>query len=717
MPHASCFLAGDDPRRLGEGLVYHDPALAKAPATHVLVVGVAALRSANFPLNLTTATLSARNLADWFLAPGKARFSNAGQPLGSVALLLSETTQPSQAPLATYGGGEVPRATSARVKAALGKWLKRLHGHPDNLAILYVASHGQSLNGRTAFLLEDFGSAPQNATFGLVNVEQLFGTLENAWATRQLLLIDCCRNATDVKLAAEEMFGTPLVVLPRDPKDHGQPRNQWGICSTTLGQVATGLAAGPTLFNLALLDALNGVASDVSAEGWPVRPGTLVDRVTRILDLYRRPDESVQLPAGRISGSFDITLPGESSDVPVYISLYDPSLWPDSTLTVTVDGVAQDTIAHQGGAGPFYLARYKDQADVRVSAEHDGESLGSNTARVRAPVLFLQVSPPREDKQRPPMLGLQKWTPTRDDLFQALKFGTVIRPRAGAGKPPPSLSATVRVVGALSMGLDEARPANGHATPAFDIGRERSNTVALGENQLGDFDSSVAPGTPVFIKVRHADGYEEYAAVPARQHIGPLGDSRWCAEVRIDLGAARYEAMTRVHIDDRRWSKLLGCVAARNFVEGEKLLDEGLAEDVLGAIRNKVLNNVAATAGALVAVGAASPKVEEHWDPWLRNLCQWFPGLPDGPIILGRRLMSRARSQAQIDEAGAWFLEGYRRGVPYYSLSLDWLAQGLESVPGNSAELLEKRRIARELSIRVDPARTFTVIRLRNAGA
>jgi hypothetical protein len=90
--------------------------------------------------------------------------------------------------------------------------------------------------------------------------------------------------------------------------------------------------------------------------------------------------------------------------------------------------------------------------------------------------------------------------------------------------------------------------------------------------------------------------------------------------------------------------------------------------------------------------------------------------LPDGPIVLGRRLLMRARTEQQVAAARKWFVEGFRRGVPFYSLAVDWLARGLESIPGDDADLVRMQRAARHLSGGIDPTHAFTVVRVSDGG-
>jgi hypothetical protein len=387
MPLPEKILQADDAERL-VGLVYSDDTFSGGPAAHVLIIGVAAYESPKYKKVLQTAAISARAVADWFVDAAKARFAHPVCGLGSVAVLLSETAGTAHA---VYAGGEIPRATFANAKAAVRGWVDRINTHKDNLAVLYVVGHGESFLNRTAFLLEDYGMDPFDATAGMVEVEQLVGALENAVPVAQLLLFDCCRNPTSAELPWDEALGNKLIALKRRPDDHGEPRKQWVICSTSLGKCAVGLATGPTLFNMALIEALNGVASDTSTEGWPVRPGNLVDKIDRILALHRLPDEKAQTPAGRIAGTFDITFPGEPKDVPIYITMNDPAEWPKSTIRLTINGAPAETIKGAAGQSPFHMRRVPALATVEVEAARQGISLGRANAKVYPPAIFLAI--------------------------------------------------------------------------------------------------------------------------------------------------------------------------------------------------------------------------------------------------------------------------------------------------------------------------------------
>lgn len=893
----TALLEPDHPDR-NFGLVYREDALTARPATHVLVIGVAAYQSKKLSTVLATATISARAVADWFLDDTEAGFSNPGCELGSVALLLSETPG---AKNSIYGGGNVPRATHREVENAVRAWGQRVNSHKDNLAILYVASHGESRDNRTAFLLEDFDTDGLNAATGAVSVEQLIGGLEWVNATKQLLLFDCCRSATEMNLPWDDILGSRLILFKKLPGDHGARRDQCAIFSASMGEYAVGLANGPTLFNMALMDALNGVASFIGSPGWPVCPGFLYDQIVRIVKLHRLPEEdSVQTPAGRSNGSFDITFPGESADIPVYISLDDPAEWPDCTIALTVNGVAAPPIRGESGKSPFTVRRLPKWGTVHAQAARAQTYLGRAAAEVCAPAVFLEIKrtsidlgttevgwlapdarglgpraqlvirvdssaqmekgavatvtrrdePAKNSKLvtidlggearvdlRPGEHIVTLRTPdgrvqnrnialVRDQILQIV-FTTASSPHEWLGtaaatgaikmaatkpfaydrssnQPSPtdaiaiahasgsrlslsSMSITVFAYIVSSIGITHLLfPKEIHEAFIWGIYTfllilciailrfivyliNRVSEIAVGSNIQNGLDINYSQMTPrssdlsvslvgslrmdLDERQRHTplalvfgldDGrfariepkdetalrFElaqqmapvfarvtlgrrtELAVIPSLGSAGKQTTGGWTPYLLVDRLTGSRRPLTTVIVEDRTWASLIGFLAARDFATGAELLDSGLGRSAIAALEDKIRNPLAAVAGALIAVAASTPDIEKRWDPWLHNLANWFPGIPDGAIILGRRLLMRACTPEQVQEARNWFVLGFERGVPVYSLSVDWLARGLDSLPEEVKVPAQLVDAAHRLAGRVDPTHAFTVIRV-----
>lgn len=68
---------------------------------------------------------------------------------------------------------------------------------------------------------------------------------------------------------------------------------------------------------------------------------------------------------------------------------------------------------------------------------------------------------------------------------------------------------------------------------------------------------------------------------------------------------------------------------------------------------------------------------EHEWHTWVKNLADLFEWLPDGMIQYGRLRLLRRQGESDIQEARAAFFQAYDRGLPYYSMGLQWLAEGL----------------------------------------
>lgn len=812
-------LPGDHPDR-GSGLVYRDDTLAAGPATHALIIGVGAYQSPRFKKPLTSTTISARVLADWFVgeAPG---FRNEACPLGSLAILLSEPATTAQ-PQATYADGPVPRATFALAREAVRAWVRRINSHKDNLAILYVASHGESLLSRTAFLFEDYGMDELDRTAGMSEVEQFMSALENAKAVSQLLLFDCCRSATDLSLPWNEPFGSKLIALTRENRGHDEPSKQWVIAATALGETAGGRVNNTTLFADALLSALGGVAGDPADEDWPVRPGPMVDSISRLLELHRQPDEKPQTPGGRIAGTFEITFAGERAEIPVYISMAQPENWPESDFIVTATPGGETAFEGAAGRPPFQLLKYPEATAINVSVRRFGADIGGAKGKARAPAVFLEVKrsatptttvvekldpgrssgptaqllislsgpvaiaagavaeivraddPKKNPKQVVVAIGgatpvdvrpgehvvtlrtpdgrveVQNVTVAKDEVLEvrfampasphewlgtATATGAVpppsppapapglesLRPRPPADinlqAPPhwqadfplPAPPAVIPVVATIAGYVDCALGLHALADPRLTAAIENDDGrfVQLGladaeAHRFAPFEKG-AHDRPVFVAIETGPR-RDLAVVPSIA-------GRWNPYVLIDRLAPRERSAATIIAENPIWSGLIGFLAARDVEAGGRLLAGGLQQAVIDAMQDKLADPIAALAAALIAVSASSPDLERRWDPWLANLANWFPLIPDGPIILGRRLLMRARSAGQFEQAKTHLLEGFSRGAPLYSLSADWLARGLESLPDEKV-LEAPRRTARAFANRIDSAQAFTVIRL-----
>ncbi|WP_377190464.1 hypothetical protein [Ruegeria meonggei] len=161
---------------------------------------------------------------------------------------------------------------------------------------------------------------------------------------------------------------------------------------------------------------------------------------------------------------------------------------------------------------------------------------------------------------------------------------------------------------------------------------------------------------------------------------------------------------TQISVVDQHWSGLLEFVSSGRLLEVAQLATEIFKhEPPEQALWGKRKSPLIATLGGLALVAASPDRGEQHWDSWLHNLAEWNPGLPDGAVLLGYRLLQLG----QYDEARHWLHEGLRRGIPWFSLVVRILRLGLAQLEDDEG----LAHIAR-ISARVDSDQAFTVIRL-----
>ena len=141
-----------------------------------------------------------------------------------------------------------------------------------------------------------------------------------------------------------------------------------------------------------------------------------------------------------------------------------------------------------------------------------------------------------------------------------------------------------------------------------------------------------------------------------------------------------------------------------------------LFTDVESMLYSKIANPLAAAAGAYVLVGTDLADERRRWDAWLENLRSWFGWMSDGAILSASRLLRLARTPGDLDAARNALIEAYDRGVPYYTLGLSWLMDGLSEFPDDPDCAARLQRV-RQLSWSVDTREPFVIVKLRRSGA
>lgn len=158
---------------------------------------------------------------------------------------------------------------------------------------------------------------------------------------------------------------------------------------------------------------------------------------------------------------------------------------------------------------------------------------------------------------------------------------------------------------------------------------------------------------------------------------------------------------------DEELGTLLGYLSS-----GALLTARQMAETAKGMLFEKVLNPFAAAAGAYALVGTALQATDKEWHGWVRNLMESFPHIPDGAIQWGQLNLRMRRSADDFLEAKNAFKTAYKRGLPFYSMGMRWLLDGLETASRDDPEAEEMLRNVRRLAWRTHYQQAFTIIRL-----
>jgi len=178
-------------------------------------------------------------------------------------------------------------------------------------------------------------------------------------------------------------------------------------------------------------------------------------------------------------------------------------------------------------------------------------------------------------------------------------------------------------------------------------------------------------------------------------------------EIVVDQTIAASEFATSITVRDDRLSVLLGFLASGALGAAREI-----AETAKDFLEDKQVNSLAAAAGAYALVGTVRDTQTHNWHAWVRNLSSWFPQMPDGAIQLAQLDLRLRRTPADLDNARQWFKKAYHRGLPFYSMGIRWLLDGLEKLGRSDPEAETMRKAVHRLAWRIHPVSPFTIIRL-----
>lgn len=172
-------------------------------------------------------------------------------------------------------------------------------------------------------------------------------------------------------------------------------------------------------------------------------------------------------------------------------------------------------------------------------------------------------------------------------------------------------------------------------------------------------------------------------------------------------------------VHDRLVGSIIGYLGAGKLPTAATMMKTA-RETVLYMLEDKLHNPLVAAAGAYVLLSTEDLGQPDDWQKWVKNLMNWFKWLPDGAIQHAWVKMNQQDGDDNLREARASLLEGYRRGLPFYSKGVGMLLDGLTLFANDARaagrpdkEVEEALRTVRQLALRTNMRQPFTTVLLR----
>jgi len=242
--------------------------------------------------------------------------------------------------------------------------------------------------------------------------------------------------------------------------------------------------------------------------------------------------------------------------------------------------------------------------------------------------------------------------------------------------------------------------------PSHDSDSERAvYRLVWGAGTTGSAIALQSPHQRDFVVVPQ-QGTIELLSLPAPWQVVPSGGEA-VVEIVLQLTANVRDFAASMTVRDDQLGVLLGYLSSGSLGAAREIAEH--AKDML---YYKTMNPLAAAAGAYALVATATDNSDHEWHQWVQNLTGGFPHIPDGPIQLAQLCLRLRRNQADIETARVNLKEAYRRGLPYFTLGIRWLLDGLEKISRQDAEAEHMAKAVRQLAWRLHPQSPFTILHL-----
>lgn len=204
-----------------------------------------------------------------------------------------------------------------------------------------------------------------------------------------------------------------------------------------------------------------------------------------------------------------------------------------------------------------------------------------------------------------------------------------------------------------------------------------------------------------------------FVALPTRNSIEllslpmPWGINDKPIEVVVQEPTDKSGFWSSMSVIDNQFGMLLGYLSS-----GAMPTAREFAGTARGLLFEKVENPYAAAAGGYALVGTALHASDRSWHRWIRNLMNRFNTIPDGAIQYGQLKLRMHRNSKDFKEARDAFKLAFNRGLPFYSLGMRWLVDGLEAISRDDTEAKEMLDLVRPISWITNYQQAFTILKL-----
>lgn len=214
------------------------------------------------------------------------------------------------------------------------------------------------------------------------------------------------------------------------------------------------------------------------------------------------------------------------------------------------------------------------------------------------------------------------------------------------------------------------------------------------------------PPTPRHYLIVEAEGATYLVCVPV-----PWNSLRTVLEIPVQIlvrkRTVEEDPAITVTIRDPLIGSALGYMTQGALPTAGRLFDQ--AREMLFM---KQSNPLGAAGGGYVLLGTEGSGGPKEWHRWISNLMNRFDWLPDGAIQHGWLKLRHRASSDDLDEARDALFTAYHRGLPFYSVGLQWLIDGLTLFAPHDRDAATMLENVHRVAWQANLQEPFTIVRL-----